>query len=50
MAADAPGTARHWIVAIIAASIVIGGLLIFGGRQHAPPPATMEQPKQSQSN
>jgi hypothetical protein len=46
MAADAPGTARHWIVAIIAAAIVIGGLLIFGGRQDAPPPATMETPNQ----
>jgi hypothetical protein len=47
MAADGPGTARHWIVAIIAAAIVIGGLLMFGGRQNAPVPATMEQPNQS---
>jgi hypothetical protein len=43
MAADGPGTARHWIVAIIAAAIVIAALLIFGGRQAdtpqpAPPP------------
>ncbi|MGH6928444.1 MAG: hypothetical protein ACREEV_09020 [Dongiaceae bacterium] len=45
-AADAPGTARHWIVAIIAAAIDIGGLLMFGGRQTAPPPATMEPPAQ----
>jgi hypothetical protein len=47
MAADTPGMARHWIVAIIAAAIVIVGLLMFGGRQNAPAPATMEQPSPS---
>jgi hypothetical protein len=46
MATDGRETARHWIVAIIAAAIVIGGLLMFGGRQHAPPAATMDQPSQ----
>jgi hypothetical protein len=50
MAADAPGTARHWLVAILAAAIVIGGLLMFGGRQNVPAPATMEPPAQTQSN
>jgi hypothetical protein len=38
MGSEAPGTARHWIVAIIAAAIVLGALLIFGGRPDAPPP------------
>jgi len=37
MASQGPSTARHWIVAIIAAAIVLGGLLIFGGRSDAPP-------------
>jgi len=36
MVSEGPGTARHWIVAIIAAAIVLGALLIFGGRPDAP--------------
>jgi hypothetical protein len=49
MASDSPGTARHWIVAIIAAAIVLAGLLIFGGRPNespAPAPAAATQPTQ----
>jgi hypothetical protein len=45
MASEGPGTARHWIVAIIAAAIVLGGLLIFGGRPDvlpAPAPASQQ--------
>jgi hypothetical protein len=47
MAADVPETARHWIVAIVAAAIVIGGLLIFGGRPDAPAPPAGEPATQS---
>ena len=38
MATESAGTARHWIVAIIAAAIVLAGLLIFGGRKDEAPP------------
>jgi hypothetical protein len=44
MASDGPGTARHWIVAIIAAAIVLGAFLIFGGRpDEAPAPAATQE-------
>jgi hypothetical protein len=49
MASEGPGTARHWIVAIIAAAIVLAGLLIFGGRPDepsAPAPAATSPPAQ----
>jgi hypothetical protein len=46
MASDAPGTARHWIVAIIAAGIVLAGLLIFGGHPDQTPPAAPSQQTQ----
>ena len=49
MASEGPGTARHWIVAIIAAAIVLAGVLIFGGRPNepsAPAPAATTQPTQ----
>lgn len=49
MAADGTGTARHWIVSIIAAAIVLAGLLIFGGREPGPPAATTAG-QQTQSN
>ena len=39
MATEDAGTARHWIVAIIAAAIVLAALLIFGGRKDEPAPA-----------
>jgi hypothetical protein len=39
MATERTGTARHWIVAIIAAAIVLAALLIFGGRKDEPAPA-----------
>jgi len=45
MASEGPGTARHWIVAIVAAAIVLAGLLIFGGRPETPtaPSSTNQQ-------
>jgi hypothetical protein len=47
MVADESGTVRHWIVAIAAAAIVLGGLLMFGGRPPEPAPVTpAEQPAQ----
>ena len=49
MASEGAGTARHWIVAIIAAAIVLAGLLIFGGRQ-LPPLAPPTADQQTQSN
>jgi hypothetical protein len=49
MGSEGPGTARHWIVAILAAAIVLAGLLIFGGHPNeptAPAPAPASQPTQ----
>jgi hypothetical protein len=47
MVADESGTVRHWIVAAIAAAIVLGGVLVFGGRPPEPMPApSVEQPSQ----
>ena len=47
MATEDAGTARHWIVAIIAAAIVLAGLLIFGGHPDEPPaPAPASQSTQ----
>ena len=47
MVAEESGTVRHWIVAAIAAAIVLGGVLVFGGRPPEPVPApSAEQPSQ----
>jgi len=48
MTVEGAETAGHWIVAILAAAIVIGGILMFGGRPQEPAsaPAT-ELPAQS---
>jgi hypothetical protein len=49
MGSEGPGTARHWIVAIIAAASVLAGLLIFGCHPDEPSalaPAPASQPPQ----
>jgi hypothetical protein len=42
------GTARHWIVAIIAAAIVLGGVIFFGGNPNETPPVPMATEAQTQ--